>query len=515
MDEATWACVVGKCHNKLEYEKDPDTGSLRPVRKFYAFPSANDDNSKVQLDGWILFVRKSLGGTKTALSWVPSLGSNICSAHFVREVKSDDPRKPNFLPTIFPNASDFPQKQIQYGLLDVISWWDQKGARSFPDLHAIVTVKEQKEPGKKKNMKPEQQSVTPELKSLILIEHDVESCVPNVLRSITIHEDLNFDAYVKGIKIPASMIFTDEDTKECKFHDVKEVAAGLHVFKTVYFCQGVGCGFQCERIPSRFKGSVINIDVGNGKLQSRVLSDHCEKFIHGKVCIPCKKLWNSLSFSLNRGGLPFKDYPSEVEETSGEKIQRLEKSIQIYKLEIDKRDNLNKSLKNRIGVLKAALVQEQNSGSEIQLGRIAARRSSHAGGNDDGCVVEGNKHDQGNQGGGSKINRSDQDNQGGGVKGDEPVQDDDGSRVKINDLDIDQDNHGGGVKRREPEESDSEIRIVHPSKIMEKTEPVRKVIRITPEQAAKLGKINPGGGNLIKIPISQLESIKQIINLKD
>ncbi|XP_077485852.1 uncharacterized protein LOC144096908 [Amblyomma americanum] len=81
-------CVVG-CSNT--YKNTPET-------RFYSFPARPYERERRQQ--WIAAVRRQ---RKDGSLWEPTKHSRICSNHFVNGEKSNDPRSPAYLPTLFPS----------------------------------------------------------------------------------------------------------------------------------------------------------------------------------------------------------------------------------------------------------------------------------------------------------------------------------------------------------------------------------------------------------------------------
>lgn len=70
--------------------------------KFYCFPTSNSNypHKVRRREEWLKAVRlKNSDGSP----WVPGMQSRICSQHFVGNAKSDDPRSPSYIPSIFPD----------------------------------------------------------------------------------------------------------------------------------------------------------------------------------------------------------------------------------------------------------------------------------------------------------------------------------------------------------------------------------------------------------------------------
>ncbi|XP_044753196.1 uncharacterized protein LOC123312775 [Coccinella septempunctata] len=86
-------CVVG-CHNGY-YNTDNSI-------KFYSFPKKWFEKERRQT--WINSVRRVSAGPSTSKEWQPKDFHKICSAHFVGNVKSNDPESPSYNPTIFPEG---------------------------------------------------------------------------------------------------------------------------------------------------------------------------------------------------------------------------------------------------------------------------------------------------------------------------------------------------------------------------------------------------------------------------
>lgn len=82
-------CVVG-CSNT--YKNSPGT-------RFYPFPGRPYEYER--RERWIAAVRRK---REDGSPWVPTKNSRICSKHFAGGVKSNDPRNPAYIPTIFPAA---------------------------------------------------------------------------------------------------------------------------------------------------------------------------------------------------------------------------------------------------------------------------------------------------------------------------------------------------------------------------------------------------------------------------
>ncbi|XP_077523288.1 uncharacterized protein LOC144134204 [Amblyomma americanum] len=81
-------CVVG-CSNT--YKNTPET-------RCYSFPARPYERERRQQ--WIAAVRRQ---RKDGSLWEPTKHSRICSNHFVNGEKSNDPRSPAYLPTLFPS----------------------------------------------------------------------------------------------------------------------------------------------------------------------------------------------------------------------------------------------------------------------------------------------------------------------------------------------------------------------------------------------------------------------------
>ncbi|KAK8773392.1 hypothetical protein V5799_012078 [Amblyomma americanum] len=70
-----------------------------PEARFHKFPGREYERERRQR--WIAAVRRR---NADGSPWVPTRNSRVCSYHFVDGKKSDDPRKPGYVPTIFPRA---------------------------------------------------------------------------------------------------------------------------------------------------------------------------------------------------------------------------------------------------------------------------------------------------------------------------------------------------------------------------------------------------------------------------
>uniref|UniRef100_A0A224Z926 THAP domain-containing protein 11-like n=1 Tax=Rhipicephalus zambeziensis TaxID=60191 RepID=A0A224Z926_9ACAR len=82
-------CVVG-CSNT--YKKSPGT-------HFYTFPVLFHERERRRR--WIAAVRRR---REDGSPWEPTKNSRICSQHFINGEKSNDPRSPAYVPTIFPSV---------------------------------------------------------------------------------------------------------------------------------------------------------------------------------------------------------------------------------------------------------------------------------------------------------------------------------------------------------------------------------------------------------------------------
>ncbi|XP_075725607.1 uncharacterized protein LOC119178673 isoform X6 [Rhipicephalus microplus] len=80
-------CVVG-C---------PNTYDNSPTTWFYSFP----DRPRERRQQWIAAVRRE---SADGFLWQPTQHSKICSHHFVNGEKSNDPRSPAYVPTLFPSV---------------------------------------------------------------------------------------------------------------------------------------------------------------------------------------------------------------------------------------------------------------------------------------------------------------------------------------------------------------------------------------------------------------------------
>ncbi|XP_037292119.2 zinc finger protein 532 isoform X2 [Rhipicephalus microplus] len=88
-------CVLG-C--SASYESTDESGEK--VR-FYAFPAKHYDAERK--NKWIDNIRLARNDVNGV--WSPSKNSRVCSKHFVGNVKGEDPRELNYIPTIFPVVS--------------------------------------------------------------------------------------------------------------------------------------------------------------------------------------------------------------------------------------------------------------------------------------------------------------------------------------------------------------------------------------------------------------------------
>ncbi|XP_050038155.1 uncharacterized protein [Dermacentor andersoni] len=82
-------CVVG-CSNT--YENSSET-------TFYSFPGRPHERER--REQWIAAVRRR---NADGSPWRPTKHSHVCSDHFVNGRKSNHPRNPAYLPTIFPSV---------------------------------------------------------------------------------------------------------------------------------------------------------------------------------------------------------------------------------------------------------------------------------------------------------------------------------------------------------------------------------------------------------------------------
>ncbi|XP_065294128.1 zinc finger protein 532-like isoform X2 [Dermacentor albipictus] len=88
-------CVLG-C--SATYQSTDESGEK--VR-FFGFPARPHDIQRK--NKWIDNIRLAREDVKGA--WSPSKNSKVCSRHFVGNVKGEDPREANYIPTIFPVVS--------------------------------------------------------------------------------------------------------------------------------------------------------------------------------------------------------------------------------------------------------------------------------------------------------------------------------------------------------------------------------------------------------------------------
>ncbi|XP_065303164.1 uncharacterized protein [Dermacentor albipictus] len=89
-------CCIAGCTNSYA-----NTASSGETIQFYRFPTRPFYLERRNV--WISAVRKTRGDD----DWEPNHNSRICSRHFVGDRKSDNPRNPNYNPSVFPQ----PQKQ--------------------------------------------------------------------------------------------------------------------------------------------------------------------------------------------------------------------------------------------------------------------------------------------------------------------------------------------------------------------------------------------------------------------
>lgn len=75
----------------------PSSEKKNPELVFYVFPGRGWEVER--REKWIAAVRRALIDD---VPWVPSTSTRICSLHFVGGIKSNDPRKDSYNPTIFP-----------------------------------------------------------------------------------------------------------------------------------------------------------------------------------------------------------------------------------------------------------------------------------------------------------------------------------------------------------------------------------------------------------------------------
>ncbi|KAH6938150.1 hypothetical protein HPB50_007265 [Hyalomma asiaticum] len=88
-------CVLG-C--SATYQSTDESGEK--VR-FFGFPSRpHEIQRKTKWIDNIRLARKDVDGV-----WSPSKNSKVCSRHFVGNVKGEDPREANYIPTVFPFVS--------------------------------------------------------------------------------------------------------------------------------------------------------------------------------------------------------------------------------------------------------------------------------------------------------------------------------------------------------------------------------------------------------------------------
>ena len=67
---------------------------------FYQFPT--DPHRKVL---WIAKINRK--------NWSPNDSSRVCSAHFIKAVKSDDPLSPDYVPTVFTHTTSHEKEQVE------------------------------------------------------------------------------------------------------------------------------------------------------------------------------------------------------------------------------------------------------------------------------------------------------------------------------------------------------------------------------------------------------------------
>jgi len=96
-------CSVFGCSNT-----EGNTRQVKPIVSFYSFPGNAWEIKRRSI--WTNFTkRKNLDGTL----WKPTINARICSQHFVMGTKSQDPRKPNFNPTIFTASRETSSRDVK------------------------------------------------------------------------------------------------------------------------------------------------------------------------------------------------------------------------------------------------------------------------------------------------------------------------------------------------------------------------------------------------------------------
>ena len=83
-------CAIG-CSNR---------STVGCTLSFHRFPT---DPSRKAL--WIAKINRK--------NWSPNYSSRVCSAHFVKGVKSDDPLSPDYVPTVFTHTTCQEREQVE------------------------------------------------------------------------------------------------------------------------------------------------------------------------------------------------------------------------------------------------------------------------------------------------------------------------------------------------------------------------------------------------------------------
>ncbi|CAI6357105.1 unnamed protein product [Macrosiphum euphorbiae] len=84
------SCCVVNCSNSYK-----NTNNIT----FYRLP--NRDYEKETKEKWIKAINRIIENRKP---WRPSVHSVVCSAHFINNNRSLDPRSPSYIPSIFPEV---------------------------------------------------------------------------------------------------------------------------------------------------------------------------------------------------------------------------------------------------------------------------------------------------------------------------------------------------------------------------------------------------------------------------
>ncbi|XP_074095856.1 uncharacterized protein LOC141525319 [Cotesia typhae] len=101
MSSSKVSCCIRGCSNMPYKNKNQNTSV-----KFYRFPASTLNSAWITLkrQQWINAVKNYV---KYPNDWEPTQNTRICSAHFVNNQKSEHPRHPSYIPTIFPGRSTF------------------------------------------------------------------------------------------------------------------------------------------------------------------------------------------------------------------------------------------------------------------------------------------------------------------------------------------------------------------------------------------------------------------------